>query len=291
MLRFISSVPESGLVPKAWFESTPKTYNQESIEAFASLKKNIKKAELKDVNITIDYESPDIDSGSVAYHRIFGFITHSCHWCFSSKDFEKNLMDAEINDNIISHLIHINSPGGEAYYLDRLSDTMRSLTKPVVVLIEKYCASAAYYIGCHSQHIYALTQNDTIGCIGTMTSVSNWDGYYEKLGIKFFNVKSSKSPLKNKMHDDLENGKPDEYRKRVLDPLALQFISEVKLARPNLAKLEDSDPLFEGDTFNTDEAIAKGVIDGRKTLTEAILEAATLGQSQQKLKSFAFNNF
>lgn len=278
------------ITPKSFFFGESKTYQQESVEALSALKKELRKSELKDVNLTMDYENQDIDSGSVAYHRVFGFITSSSNWYFSSKQFEKDLMDAEMNDNIISHLIHVNSPGGEAYYLDRLSETMHTLTKPVVVLIEKYCASAAYYIGCHSQHIYALTLNDIIGCIGTMVSVCDFSGYYEKLGIKVFDVHSSKSPLKNKMYDDLEKGNVDEYRTRVLDPLAIQFINEVRLSRPSLSKLEDSDPLFEGDTFSTDEAIAKGVIDGRKTLTEAVLEAATLGQSQQKLKSFAFNN-
>lgn len=83
-------------------------------------------------------------------------ITSNCWWCFSSKKFEKDLLASEANPGIIAHFVHIDSPGGEAFYMDRLSETMRSLVKPVVVLAERVCASAGYLIACHGTKILQL---------------------------------------------------------------------------------------------------------------------------------------
>mgnify|MGYP003291284205 FL=1 len=271
------------ILPQSFFFFDEKTYAQETLEAFEALKAGLD----DDVPpVTMDYSSAEVPDGSVAYHRIFGTITFDSRWYFSSRRFEQDLLAAEANPAITAHLLHINSGGGEAYYLDRLSETMRELKKPVVVLIEQFCASAAYYIGCHSTHIHALTANDTIGCIGTMVRVVNDDGWYEKNGIKIFDVNSSLSPLKNKMYHDMENGNTDEYVERVLDPLARQFIDEVRASRKQLSGLPDDDRLLQGDTFSTEESIKRGVIDGRMSMPEAIRLAHSLGAESRKANSF-----
>lgn len=83
--------------------------------------------EYPDFNITTDFSSNELASSSIAYHRIFGFITSSSRYYFSSKQFEKDLLAAEANPAISCHLFHINSGGGEAWYIDRLSETISSL--------------------------------------------------------------------------------------------------------------------------------------------------------------------
>ena len=39
----------------------------------------------------------ELPEGSIAYHRIWGFITSDCQWYFSSKQFERDLLAAEAN--------------------------------------------------------------------------------------------------------------------------------------------------------------------------------------------------
>ena len=68
--------------------------------------------------------------------------------------------------------------------MDRLSETLRNAKKPILAIYEEYCASAAYYIGCHGQKLYATTSHDFVGCIGTMCSFWNFEPYFEKLGLK-----------------------------------------------------------------------------------------------------------
>ena len=243
--------------------------------------------EMREVNLTDDYASPELKAGSIAYHRIFGVVTaDSSFWYFSSKQLEMDIKDAEDNPNISAHLLHINSPGGEAWYMDRLSETLREAKKPIISIYEGCCASAAYYIGCHGQKLYATTNNDFVGCIGTMCSFWDFEPYFEKLGIKKVTAKATNSAQKNKVFEDLTAGKPEEYIKNVLDPLNDQFLSEVKAMRPKLAELDDDAPVLQGESYYTAPAESIGLIDGKRTLMEAIAEAVQMGDaydSTQKL--------
>jgi len=235
--------------------------------------------ETKEINLTDDYASPELKDGTIAYHRIFGVVAAESYWCFSSKQLQQDILDAENNPNISAHILHINSPGGEAWYMDRLSETLREAKKPIVAIYEEYCASAAYYIGCHGQKLYATTAHDFVGCIGTMCSFWDFEPYFEKLGIKKVVAKATNSTQKNKVFEDLTKGKPEDYIKNVLDPMNEQFLSEVKAMRPKLAELDDDASVLQGESYFTAPAEEIGLIDGKRTLIEAIAEAAQLGDA------------
>ena len=255
-------------------------YQYMTHRALCSIQKVMaQQSDTKDVNITDDYASPQLKEGTIAYHRIFGVVTASSNWYFSSKQLEMDIMAAEDNPSISAHILHINSPGGEAWYMDRLSETLRQAKKPIIAIYECYCCSAAYYIGCHGQKLYATTDHDFVGCIGTMCSFYDFEPYFAKLGIKKVTAKATNSQLKNKVFDDLSAGKPEEYIKNVLDPMNEKFLSEVKAMRPELAKLEDDAPVLQGESYYSAPAEEIGLIDGKRTLLEAILEASQLGDA------------
>lgn len=229
-----------------------------------------------DINLTTDYSGDNMPDASIAYYPIIGPILSDSYWRFSTKRFERDLLDAEDNPQIVAHLLHVNSPGGEAYYLDRLGETMDSLRKPIVAIIEEAC-SAAYNIACHAQVIYATTQFDLIGCIGTMVSFYDYSEFYASMGIKRIEAKADKSDLKNKTVEDLIDGKPEKFITSVLNPMNEAFLSTVRAHRPALAKLKDDHPALRGETFFTDEAISIGLIDARSTLADAAAEAKRRG--------------
>lgn len=264
--------------PTSFFNQNPPTYKENSAKLLAELKAQYIGAEMEGVNLTDDYASPELPDLSIAYYRIFGFITSSCRWYFSTKQFEQDLLAAEANAAISCHFLHVNSPGGEAWYLDRLSETMRTLQKPVFVLIEQICGSAAYYISCHGNNIQALTLNDQVGCIGTMTDFWDFTGYYEQLGLKHVVIKADQSDLKNKKFEDARKGKTEQYRKELLNPLAEQFINEVRDNRPQIKDLPDTDPIIRGETFDTTASIANGLIDGSMTFTAAVQTALNMAR-------------
>lgn len=273
-----ADIPENS---QFFFET--KTYDQRTREAFEKIKQMIDRAVARQQTdsplslVGYDFDSPELPDNSVAYHRVWGLITASSRYYFSSKQLEADLLAADANPQITSHLLHVNSPGGEAYYLDRLDETMRSLQKPVVTLYEQAC-SAAYNIACHGQRVYATTAFDFVGCIGTMTSFYDFKQYYESLGIKLIEAKATKSDLKNKVFDNLKDGKPKQYIEEVLDPLNDSFLSTVRSQRKRLAGLDDDAPVLRGETFFTKAALEIGLADGQSTLLDVAMEASDLGR-------------
>lgn len=266
-------------------------YQLETHEAMNAIASRIsQREETKEVNLTDEFASPSLNENTIAYHRIFGVVRSESYFYFSSKQLQMDIMAAEENPAICAHLLHINSPGGEAWYMDRLSETLRSAKKPIIAIYEEYCASAAYYIGCHASKLYATTNNDFVGCIGTMCSFWDFEPYFEKLGLKKVVAKATDSKLKNKVFDDLRKGKSEQYVKDVLDPMNKQFLDEVKAMRPKLAELDDDAPVLQGESFYTSPAEEIGLIDGKRTLEEAIMEAAQSGEAYvgtQKLYGFS----
>lgn len=244
------------------------------------------------ITITDEFDDEDLPDNSIAYHRIWGVITADSRWWFSSKQLDTDIKTAESNPHISCHVLHINSPGGEAWYLDRLSETLRNCKKPILTIFEQYCCSAGYYIGCHGNKIYALTANDYVGCIGTMCSFYDFEGYFANLGIKLVEAKATNSDLKGKTFDDLRHGKSEKYINDFLNPLNEQFLSVVRSQRSKLTGLPDDAPVLRGETFLSASAIEIGLTDGIRTLSQAIAEALIMGREyteEQQLKSTIYN--
>ncbi len=236
-------------------------------------------AQEKEISITTDYASEEVTPGSLAYYPVIGMILADSRWWFSSKQFVKDLQASEANPLVNAHFLHIKSGGGEAWYLDRVAETLKSLNKPVYSFVEKVAASAAYYIGVHGTAIKAATQNDLIGSIGTMIDGIDFMPYFEKLGIRRIREVATRSDLKNKKYEDLKNGKPEQFIREELDPLQQQFEAAVRSARPQLNDLPDDDPVFRGESFYASpSAIDKKLIDGLATFDEALSEADILGR-------------
>ena len=229
------------------------------------------------INLTTEFDDINLPDNSIALHMIHGPIFAEYDpwdWYFSTKQFVDDIRQADANPKIVAHLFHINSGGGDAWYLDVAAAQVKALTKPKLALVESVCASAAYYLAAYADRIYATTGFDIIGSIGTMVSFLDMIPYYEALGAKFIEEYADQSKRKNKKYNDLRKGKPEQFKKEVLNPLAESFINTVKDARSGIATDRG---VYEGETFYTEDAASIGLIDGRKTLEEILSEIYTLG--------------
>lgn len=220
-------------------------------------------------HLTMDFAGDDTVSGSIAYHPVFGIISYDHWYYFSTKKFIDDLRAADENPAIKAHLLHIDSPGGEAFGIPEAFEAVRALKKPVYAFVESMAASAGYYIAAGAGKIYARSIFSDIGCIGAMAEIVDDSGLNEKFGIKVTAIRSSYSPLKNKVQEDVLNGHPEEYIRERLDPLAKRFIDDVRTARPDIA--EDSDAL-KGKLYFAADAQGEGLIDGIMTIDEVIEE-------------------
>jgi len=254
-----------------------------------------KLAEETNIPLTVDYTDADIENEAIAYYRIKGMIMGESSWWFSTKQFVDDVTAAESNPMIMSHFLHVNSGGGDTWYLDVAFQTLMKATKPSVTLVERVGGSAAVYLFCSSTKTYAATQNEILGSIGTMVSFIDFIPYYEAQGAKKIEEYATKSDLKNKKFNDLANGKPEQFIKEELDPLQQQFEAAVRKARPKAGALPEDHPLFRGETFATAQATDLGLIDGQKSFKEALNEAYKLGityvgKQREKNKALNFIN-
>lgn len=214
-------------------------------------------------------EAPD---NSIAYHPIFGPIYYSSWWRFSTEDFIEDLKVAEANPAIGAHLLHIDSPGGEVFFVHEAFEAVKALTKPCIALIDSCGASAAYWIACAADKIYASSIFSNVGSIGVMSTFYDDREWMKKYGLKEIELYSSYSDLKNKIYKDVLDGKVEEFIKTRLDPLAKQFIDDVRSVR---TIAEDSEAL-RGKIYYAMNAMPEGLIDGRGTLEEVIAELQNL---------------
>ena len=81
----------------------------------------------------------------------------------------KRLVDADADENVIGHILLIESGGGSASAVPEMTDAIQKCTKPIVVWIDGMACSAAYYIACYCSEIIAGRDFDSVGSIGTMT--------------------------------------------------------------------------------------------------------------------------
>lgn len=237
----------------------------------------VKLAEETNIALTSDYTDANLENEAIAYYRIKGMIMGEANWWFSTKQFVDDVQAAEENPMIMAHFIHANSGGGDTWFLDVAFQTLSKATKPVITIIERVGASACIYLVCPSTKIYAATQNEILGSIGTMVSFMDFKPYYETQGVKFVEEYATKSIYKNKKFNDLAHGKPEQFIKEELDPLQQQFEAAVRKARPKAGLLPEDHPLFGGETFSTQAATELFLIDGQKLLREALNEAYQLG--------------
>ena len=259
----------------------PATGDQEVIVIQDEDKKAYREAVIKPASASLSYPSdfsdPEIEAGSIAYHPIFGHISYRSWWRFSTAQFMADLKAADANPNIAGHLIHIDSGGGEAFGLHEAFEVVRDLKKPCIAVIESVGGSAGYYLAAAADRIYATAEFSEIGCIGIASIIVDESKYWEKSGIKFRTLVSNYSPLKNKTFRDAEAGETKEYIERFLDPMALMFINDVKSVRPSI-----SEAAQQGETYYTQDAIAAGLIDGKKSLDDVLEEMlASASASQQ----------
>lgn len=212
-----------------------------------------------------DFSDPNIPDGSIAFHPILGDITYQSYWRFSTKQFIADIKAADENPAIKAHLIYVDSCGGEAFGCHEAFLAVKELTKPVYAFVESIAASGGYYLAAGADKIFASSIFSEIGSIGVMSVFYDFENAYKMEGIEKKTFFSNYSPLKNKVINDAIKGEGDEYIKRFLDPIALQFIEDVKSMRKDLG--EDAQ---KGEIYYSPEAQSAALIDGQYSLDEVL---------------------
>lgn len=201
----------------------------------------------------------------VAIHSISGAIHKN--WYDGTIDLMENIRRAENNECVSAHVLEIDSAGGEATNCETVANFIRNeVKKPIVAVVNGMCCSAAYYIACGCNKIYATQSTDIFGSIGIMMTFKDWSEYYKEAGITEHEVYADQSSEKNSMFKQALEGKYEALKEQLLNPAANAFIEKVKSFR----KITDDDSVFKGTTYMSEAAQAIGLIDGIKTYAQVI---------------------
>lgn len=185
----------------------------------------------------------------------------------------------DAREDIDAILLHIDSPGGTVDGTMDLAEIVANTSKPVVAFADGLMASAAMWIGSAANEIIASNNKTEIGSIGVMLSFADLQPAYEKLGVKFHTIVADQSADKNKMYQMIREGKYEDYKKEVLNPLAADFIAAIKKNRPNV-----KDDQLTGKLFFAENLVGT-LIDSIGNFDYAVQRAAMLADQHKKAQS------
>ncbi len=178
----------------------------------------------------------DAPKGSIAVIPLSGPLMKNDQFCGprGMATIGSIIKEADNSDNIDGIILKIDSPGGTADGTSDLAEIVKGTSKPIIAFADGLIASAALWIGASADEIIAANNKTQIGSIGVILSFADLQPAYEKLGVKFHNVVADQSKDKNKMWQEIQQGKYDNYKKEVLNPLAEDFINHIKENLPNV---------------------------------------------------------
>lgn len=174
----------------------------------------------------------------------------------------------DANPKIAGHIIFVDSPGGSPDGTLNFAETIKSLSKPVVVYVDGMAASAAYWIASAGKYIMASNPLCEIGSIGTYITLTDYREYYKKNGINEVVIYATKSTEKNIEYRKAIDGDTKPIIENMLDPFNEQFLMAVK--RNRFSRNLNQDKTLNGQLYLTDNAIKYGLIDGTGTLKDAM---------------------
>lgn len=192
---------------------------------------------------------------------------------------------AEENKNIIGQIIYMDSPGGSAQGVDEFSAFVKTLSKPVVTLVDGLACSAGYWISSAGREIICADKHAVLGSIGAFSTFYDDSKAMERWGYREIQVYAPQSGKKNKIFRDITSNDPEvaaagksEYANRFLAPLVEDFHNTVKTNRAATAS-RFTDAVLAGDIFNSTEAINVGLADSIGNLAFALQRVQQLSKT------------
>ncbi|WP_460983169.1 S49 family peptidase [Spirosoma fluminis] len=223
-------------------------------------------------------DDPELPENSVFVVDIRGAIFKESTCCsYGTEDYCRAINQAYANEKIIGVVCLIDSPGGQLSGTPTLYDVIRDPKKPTVSVVnEGLMASAAYWLACGSDFIYATQKTDQIGSIGVFVTLRDSREALAKEGIKNISVYSDRSTQKNKPYLDALEGDTTLLREDLNQAADLfrEAVEEGRGARLKPAT-KDAD-VFNGGLFYAGKAIELGLIDGYGNLDTAVAKVVEL---------------
>lgn len=211
------------------------------------------------------YELDDISlpEDSIAVIKLRGVLySWETEWIISQ------IQAAEMNPNICGIILDIDGPGGMVSHLDQASQCLKDCAKPTATVVSGTMASAHFWLGTSTDRTFISSPLCEVGSVGVVITHYSYKDYYKQLGIDFRSIYPDTADLKNKEIRLLED-KGDESMLKARAERIHKLFSET--VAENLGITYDPRlPLFRGEMFTAEEAIAAHYIDEKGGIAEAV---------------------
>lgn len=142
------------------------------------------------------------------------------------------LLKADADQNIIGHILRIDSGGGAANSVPELADAIKSLSKPIVAFVDGMMCSAAMYAGSYCNYIIANREDDRVGCIGTMMQIVDYPKRAEiSSGEIALRIYADGSEEKNLEYEEALKDNVKLIKDNILNPMNDKFVNAIKANR------------------------------------------------------------
>lgn len=190
------------------------------------------------------------------------------------------LLEADAKEEVIGHILYIDSGGGAANSVPDLAEAIQACQKPVVGFVDGYMCSAAMYVGSYCRHIIANREDNMVGCIGTMIQLEDWPKQVkESDGFVHLRIYADGAEEKNDEYEKALEGDFSLVKERILNPHNERFKADIRKNRP--AVREDQ---LKGRTYEAKEVVGTLIdaIGNFDTAVAKVMELSTLNITQMK---------
>lgn len=171
-------------------------------------------------------------------------------------DVEDDLDEAEDDPRVAAIFLVFDSPGGMVNGTPELAERIEQAGKPVYAWVSGMACSAAYWIACACDGIFA-TKTAEVGSVGVYIPWVDESKAFENAGLVSDPITSG--PLKALGFPGTSLSEEQrKYLQDSVDKLAAQFKGYVNQRRGG----EVPDEMMQGQSIMADEAIEVGMVDG-----------------------------
>ncbi len=204
------------------------------------------------------------------------------------KEISVDLLKLDSDENIIGHIIQIDSGGGSSAGMEVMAHTIQNLKKPVVGLVERagMAASAAYGILSHTDWAMAEDANSEVGSIGTMISFAGFvPGEKDFMGARHITAYATASTKKNKAFEEaIATGSTALLISEMLDPFNERFLATTKKMRPNILESQ-----LDGSMYDAGEVVGT-MVDAIGSFDDAVNKILELSKAKTTFNKNLKNN-
>ena len=189
---------------------------------------------------------------------------------------------AVLNPNICGIVFVIDGPGGMVSHLDIAAAAIQKCPKPTATVVTGTMASAHFWLGTSTDRTFIASKMCEVGSVGVVITHYSFKKYFELNGIDYREIYPATADLKNKETRALVDNNDETLIKERAERIHKIFAETVA---ENLGINYDPQlPLFRGEMFTADEAVAAGYIDQFGSLDDAVtyvLAEATSRKAKQ----------